>query len=603
MSAAARRGAEQAARGDLIEKEWEMDAPANALEIGRSIFRAFAKRINGDKTHYDDLFKQLVDKVKEKDNKLSQADAKALVASWKVHGVTGAAGGGASPPRRRRAAGNIDSMVATWVSDIQVAQDGEPVNLDELNAEMERMIDALREREAQKPEYESGRLIVGWKKDGQFVSGRIVAKNQRNQYYVLTDTGDVEVMSGPIERIVGPQWADYRVHKLAKGVIPAAVQRHFPDSPGPLYKVSNKAYSQHPIDLDKLHVPWAVLPAPDTSGDEEANKKAIAAWKKHALALKAYFDDLDNSKVDMGKTEYMSMRDVCNECSTLMLLMKSDDEHCVITQEAKADGTMLGFFGGQWHDQPKHAGIDHFIELKNNKKTQYLYYDQNVNVLSFAPMAARHGEGNARVVIKKTVGMAKGRFAVVVATKPIAAYGEIIFEPKFGIRTLSGEDASKIPAGSKRNHRPAQRDEGSASDASAGVEDAAEEGGAAGGAEEGGAAGGARAAGEGGARAEEGGARAAGAGEGGARAGGEGGARAAGEGGAAGEAPSALAQSLEIAQSLARVAGLVHQQAEAAVTRHKKGKKKAAAAEEEEEEAAPPTIRRSTRGKPATTAK
>ena len=548
-AAARRREADQEARGNLVEKEWETDIPANALEIGRSIFRAFAKRINGDKTHYDDLFQQLVNKVKEKDNKLSQADAKALVASWKAHGVTAARPRNAAgePPRRRRAAaGNIDGMVAGWVSDIQVAQDGEPVNLDELNAEMERMIDALRQREAQKPEYESGRLIIGWKKDGQFASGRILAKNQRNQFYVLTDTGDVETMSGPIERIVGPQWADYRVHALARGAIVTSVQRQFPDSPGPLYKVSAKAYSQHPIDLDKLHVPWAVLAPPDTSGDDEANKKAIAAWKKHSLALKAYFEDLDNSEVDMGKTEYTSMREVHAECSTLVLVMKSDDEHCVITKEAKADGTMLGFFGGQWREQAK-PGTDHFIELKSNKKTQFLYYDQNVNVLSFAPMAASHGEGNARVVIKKTVGLSKGRFAVVVATKPIAAYGEIVFEPKFGIRTLSGEEASKIPTGTKRNHRRAQRDDEGASDASAGpLADEPPPAGAA---------------------------------------------------PVAVAAAAAAAESLEIAQNLAHVANLVHQQAAAAVTRQKTTKKKvaAAAAEEEEEEEEQAPVRRSTR--------
>jgi hypothetical protein len=435
---------------DATDKVWADEAPANALELGRTIFRAFAKRINGDKTHYDRLFKELVDKVKEKNNKLSDADAKELMKSWRESGVAPVRAPRSASPRRPAASSNNNTnMMDQWMREIRVAQDGVPANVAEIAAEMDRVLSELREREAHTADYESGRRIVGWHNpNGVFTSARIIAKNQRNQYYALTDTGGVETLAGPIGRIVGPAWADYRAHTIERGNTLTVLRERFPDV-GTLYRVGAHEHSEYPLDGEQLHVPWAVEAAPSSD-----DKKGIASWKKRALALKAYFDN-DASQVDMGQTTYTTMQDVWGEHVMLALLLKPADTHAVITCGAKAAGAFVGFFGGQWHDELK-PGTDLFIEIKNSKKSRYLYYDKTLNLLSLAPMSHRRGEGNVRVVIKKTIGLLKGKFAIVVATKPIAMYDELVFEPNFGIHNQSGEEPSKIPTGAKRLHRHAQ---------------------------------------------------------------------------------------------------------------------------------------------------
>jgi hypothetical protein len=440
---------EHAARGDAVDAVWANDAPVNALELGRTIFRAFAKRINGDKNHYDRLFKELVDKVKEKNNKLSEADAKALMKSWKESGVSAVRRPrSSSPAARSRPAASATSM-DQWLRAIRVAQDGAPANMDEINAEMDRILNEIRDREAHKAAYESGQRIVGWL-NPEFTSARIMAKNLRDQYYALTDTGGVETLKGPIERILGPVWADYRAHMVERGNMLTILRERFPHI-RTLYRLSPREFSEYPLDGEQLHVPWAVE-APPPSDD----KKAVAAWKKRALALKAYFDN-EASEVDMGKTSYTPMQDVWDDHVMLALLLKPGDTHSVISCGAKPMGAFVGFFGGEWRDEPKVPATDLFIEIKSsNKKSRYLYYDKTLNLLSLASMSHRRGEGNVRVVIKKTVGLLKGKFAVVIATKPIAMYDELVFEPNFGIHNQTGEDASKIPTGGKRLHRHAQ---------------------------------------------------------------------------------------------------------------------------------------------------
>ena len=484
-----------------LQTAWGQDKPTNAIMLANLIFSNFNTAILSDKIMFKKMWDNFVDAVKAKGDAPFTGDD---VAKWKrdwainkvlnKNGVVlaeapvrrprgevdedGGGGGGGGGPRRAVP----PSAVATFMAHLRGGPPGAPKTLDEINVFFQELEDHLLERMGNIRAYECGARTLCWRGAGQefesSVTGRIVGQFAKGHtYFVIRDDGEAEVLRTraisefqlSLPQVLGiGHWRSYgdaRTITLTTSpqrmpVIIEALTRLYSAAVAnkPIYSVEDgKIFSQVRFEDEFQYVPWAIPEPPSREG--EVKNGPLQTWYGQTRRVKEYFDskmtDHDGnaltSLVEMGrgadgKPAKVDIRTI--QRADLILVHTESNEIDVLSMTAIEKGGCVGFFGGVWSKEPPADGRV-ARRVVTVAEDEFLYFNQEKNVVSFIPKYTKALEAdstymraNVKLVCKKALGVTRGRFLMAIATRAIAVYDRLIFEPSFGITPTAAKKKS-----------------------------------------------------------------------------------------------------------------------------------------------------------------